>query len=479
MPLPVEGFEISEIRPLRMGHRRELFLDRTIIGGLTGTARLRLHRPTPREIVLVHDAPWEGNTCGYATIFRDRQCGNIYRMVYRGSGTDASGEHAAHRPVTCYAESLDGIQWTKPNLGLHSFQGSTQNNILWDGPGSHNFTPFQDTNPDCPPTAKYKAVGGIPADGGLFAFASPDGIHWSRLQERPIMTEGTFDSQNLAFWDQLQGEYRAYIRDFRKADGTGGDYTGVRDIKTCTSADFVHWSPPEWLHYNVAGKLYGPATPSPDAHLYTNQILPYARAPHIFLGFPTRFQPHRESLTEGLLMSSRDGQRFDRWDEALIPPGSNPERWHNRSNYIWWGLVETASATPGAPAELSLYANEHYYKAGAVRIRRFTTRLDGFVSVRADHASGELLTKPLIFEGRHLELNVATSAAGDVRVEIQRPNGRPFDGFSLEASECFYGDAPDHVVRWENGADVSALAGQTVRVRIVLRDADVYAMHFV
>ena len=66
-----------------------------------------------------------------------------------------------------------------------------------------------------------------------------------------------------------------------------------------------------------------------------------------------------------------------------------------------------------------------------------------------------------------------------MQVEIQRPNGRPFEGFDLESSECFYGDTPHHVARWEKGSDVSELAGQTARIRFVLRDADVYAMQFV
>ena len=74
MPLPVEGLEIREMAALDIASRRELLADRAVIDALLGSARLRLHRPVPREVVLVHDAPWEGNTCGYATIFRDEAC---------------------------------------------------------------------------------------------------------------------------------------------------------------------------------------------------------------------------------------------------------------------------------------------------------------------------------------------------------------------------------------------------------------------
>jgi hypothetical protein len=141
-------------------------------------------------------------------------------------------------------------------------------------------------------------------------------------------------------------------------------------------------------------------------------------------------------------------------------------------------LVPTESSIPGAPAELSLYTNEHYYKAGSVRIRRYTYRQDGFVSVRADFDGGELVTKPLTFSGRHLYLNVATSAAGEIRVELQRPDGRAFEGYTLEESQPFYGDALEQPIRWAQGSDVGPLAGHSVRVRYALRDADLYAMQF-
>ena len=65
-------------------------------------------------------------------------------MYYRGGSLDAATKKAAHPEVTCYAESKDGIAWTRPDLGLFAFDGSTQGNILWDGPGVHTSTPFED-----------------------------------------------------------------------------------------------------------------------------------------------------------------------------------------------------------------------------------------------------------------------------------------------------------------------------------------------
>ncbi len=440
-----------------IGNRWELLIDHYLIDRMEGTATLRLHKPVAREVVMVHDQPWEGNTSGYHTVFRD---GELYRMYYRGWGHDKEADKQLHPAVVCYAESNDGIHWTKPVLGIVEFQGSSENNIIIGDFGTHNFTPFKDTNPDCPPEARYKAVARGEGDdkGKLFAFQSADAIDWKRLQPKPIITDGAFDSQNLTFWDALRGEYRCYFRDFR---------AGYRDIKTSTSPDFVHWSEPRWLRYGDA----------PKEHLYTNQIQPYYRAPHILLGFPTRYIPDRGSLTEGLLMSSRDGLEFHRRREAIIRPGRNPDKWYNRSNYIWLGLVETGAHIQRAGTELSLYSNESYYKGQGARTRRYTYRIDGFVSLHARMAGGEMITKPLLFEGNALVLNVSTSAAGSVRVEIQNEAGNPIEGYRLRDCTEIYGDDIERTVEWRRN-DVAQLAGRVVRLRFVLRDADVFAFGF-
>jgi len=441
--------------PIHLGERWELLVDDCLIERMEGEVALRLHRPQVREVVMVHDKPWEGNTCGYHTIFQD---GPLYRMYYRGWDHDMTTGKQRHPAVVCYAESADGIHWERPVLGLVKFAGSKENNIVWEGIGTHNFVPFNDANPHCATDARYKAVG--QDSGKLFAFVSPDGIHWRLLGDEPVLTDGAFDSQNLVFWDSVRSEYRCYFRDFRD---------GRRDIKVATSADFIHWSPAVWLEFPGA----------PRAHLYTNQTMPYYRAPHLLVGFPTRFVPDRGSLTEGLFMSSRDGVTFDRWAEAFIRPGRIAEKWHNRSNYIWWGLVETVSSLPGAGKELSLYTNERYYYEGqGVRTRRHTCRIDGFVSLHASYKGGQVLTRPLTFEGDVLAVNFATSAAGGLRVQIEDAQGRPLSGWSLADCPVIYGDRIDHLVKWQRGRDVGALAGKPIRLRFALQDGDLYAFGF-
>jgi len=248
--------------PIDIGSRLELMVDEHLIARMSGGAELRLNRPIPREVVLVTDQPWEGNACGYFTIFQD---GDIYRMYYRGLQfvvtEDANVD--PHPTVICYAESDDGVHWVRPELGLVEFNGSRKNNIILESRDNRfpAFVPFKDANPNVAPDAKYKAwtVGSNPR--GLYPLKSPDGLHWTPMSDGPVITYGLFDSQNLAFWDTLRGEYRDYHRnEFRihktgeepysaqEVRGAGGDYLRGsrygRDILTATSQDFIHWTEP-------------------------------------------------------------------------------------------------------------------------------------------------------------------------------------------------------------------------------------------
>lgn len=127
---------------------------------------------------------------------------------------------------------------------------------------------------------------------------------------------------------------------------------------------------------------------------------------------------------------------------------------------------------------MSLYAAEGSWHGKGNSLRRYTLRLDGFVSLSALLSGGEVLTKPLTFSGDKLTLNFATSAAGDIRVELQDATGTPHPGFTLADCSPLFGDTLNRTVTWKTGSDVSRLAGKTVRIRFVLRDADLYAMKF-
>ena len=482
-----------------IGSRLELFVDDFLIDRLQGAER-RLHSPAPQPEAVVFDRPWEGNACGHYTIFQD---GDVFRMYYRGADTlyeEGKKAEGSHPRVVCYAESDDGISWTKPSLGIVEFEGSTDNNIIWDGVGTNNFVPFKDPNPNAEPEAQYKAItvtrpsedGDRPR--GIVPLRSPDGIHWTLTAESPMITKGFFDSHNLAFWDTVTGEYREYHRDFRPGRDSRDNRNG-RDIRTSTSKDFLNWSDPVWIRYS----------PGRTSELYTNGVTQYYRAPHIYLGFPTRYidrgwTPSTEKLpqldyrrtrgsfseregtavTDGMFMSSRDGLNFDIWPESFIRPGLRlKDNWFYGDNYQNLGIIETESTIIGAPKEFSFYVTEAAHQPGdSKRVRRHTLRIDGFVSLHANLTGGEALTKPLIFEGRELVLNFSSSAAGDIRVEVQDVVGRPIEGFSLDDCDEVWGDDLERAVSWDGAPDLSALAGQPIRLRFVIKDADLYSLRF-
>jgi hypothetical protein len=178
-------------------------------------------------------------------------------------------------------------------------------------------------------------------------------------------------------------------------------------------------------------------------------------------------------------MVSRDGVKFKRWNEALFRPGiERPGTWCYGQQYIGWSVVETKSSLRGAPKELSLYATEGYWTGSSNALRRYTLRIDGFVSINAPMNGGELITRPLVFEGSKLVINFSSSAAGGIQVEIQNENGHPIPGFTLNDSQVVFGDSLGRVVTWKNGHDVSALEGKPVRLRFVIKDADLFSLRF-
>lgn len=443
----------SEPEVADIGGRMELFVDQERIEKLEG-ATLRMHPPKRMETALKFDAPWEGIACGYVTVFED---GGIFRMYYRGWPDLNKPE------LTCYAESEDGIRWRKPKLGLFEYGGSKANNIIWHkGFGSHNFTPFKDTRPGVPDEQRYKAFGRAPqGTKGLLAFASADGIHWRLLAEEPVLTDGAFDSQNLAFWDTNREQYVAYFRIFTK---------GVRSIAYATSDDFLHWSETKPIDLGE----------TPPEHFYTNATVQYFRAPHYYFAFPKRFARDRKKLpehgergiSEAVFLSSRDGVRFDRtFMQALIRPGRRRENWGDRSTMPAWGILQTADD------EMSIYYSQGY-RFPSHRMQRGVFRLDGIASAHADYQPGELITKPLRFSGQRLILNYSTAATGSIRVEIQDAAGKPIEGYALADSTELYGDEIAEAYPWKSGKDVSKLAGKPVRLRFVLKDADLYSYRF-
>lgn len=433
--------------------RRELFVDREQIAEMRGV-ELRLGTLVDAGVALRFDRPWEGRFSGYTTMLKD---GGEYRAYYRGSPT--AGKDGQPTEITCYATSRDGLVWTRP----------ADNVVLRDqAPFSHNFCPMIDTRPGVPASERYKAIAGI-HKSGLHAFGSADGLRWRKLQAEAVLPspkEFVFDSQNIAFWSEAERKYVLYFRSWKKLGATG-----YRWVSRAVSDDFARWQ--------VEGEMsYGDAPPE---HLYTNQTSAYFRAPHIYVGLCARFFPGRQVLndeqaravgvdpayfkdcSDAVLVTSRGGLGYQRtFMEAFLRPGLGLENWVSRSNYPALHVLQTG------PATMSLYVNRNYGQPTA-HLRRYELRLDGFASAHASYSGGELVTRPFTLAGERLELNYATSAAGSVRVELQRADGTPITSASPE----LIGDEVDRVYPWK--LDVGDWRGKPVRLRFVLKDADVYS----
>lgn len=422
---------------IEIGSRRELFVDDYLVERVAGL-RLKLHEPRPTP--LVPGAP-NGH---YATVIKD---GSLYRRYDRGGFAAYDGDA---RETTHYWESRDGIHWEKPSLGLYQVDGSRDNNVIiantkWI---AHNFSPFLDQRPQVPKEERFKALAGVHKGGGLFAFVSADGIHWKKLKKTQVIKskDFAFDSQNVSFWSVSEQCYVCYFRSWKTPHGS------LRSVSRTTSTDYVNWSEPVAMNPNQPGE-----------HLYTSGTHPYFRAPHIYVALPTRFLPDRGESTDIMFMTSRGGVKYDRtFLQGFIRPGLNPEKWGNRSNYAALNVVPTSNE------EMSIY----------VRERRYVMRTDGFASLHAGHESGELVSKPFSFSGSELEINYSTSGAGNVALEIQDSNGAPIAGYALSDCKPIIGDHIERVVRWKKTADVSRLAGQPIRLRFVMRDADLYSFRF-
>jgi hypothetical protein len=463
---------LVDTTPLNIGADRQLFVDDFWVAEARGAKRI-LHKPTPREVVIEGDRPWDRGSISCVSFMLDD---GRYRAWYRADHDPGMVlKRSGHD--TAYAESRDGLYWEKPELGLFEIDGSKQNNLLWMGPG-RNLVPFIDLNPDARPDQRYKALG---TDKNLYAFASTDGIHWNMMQDEPVMADGPFDTIPVAFWDVQREEYVAYTRGVADADPDvdpvslkgviGHEFKGgVRWIRRSTSKDFVNWTPLELIDTGD----------TPFEHLYTNACVQYERAPGYYLIFSMRYLVHRSpdpdwtyspGVCDVVFMSSRDGINFDRsFMEAFVTPGLDQNNWHDRGVSLHHGILQLT------PEEMSMYGNENTHLP-TQRTRRYTLRTDGFVSVNAGYDGGEFTTRPMIFSGDELELNYSTSAVGSVRIEVQDMDGNTLTGFGLDECPEKFGDEIEGTVSW-SGGDIGSLKGKPVKLRFVLMDADVYAFRF-
>lgn len=397
-------------------------------------------RPVPANVIMYDDKPWEGEQVvgGVVTIKP-----GYYRMYYRSRhhGPQGMGE------CPCCAESNDGVNWYKPELGLFLYEGSGKNNIVIGGdckkyPASDKFTgwlnfesgmhwrgdmvPFIDpTRPDGAPDRFKVLLRGNRGkcqvlsecyDYGMYPATSSDGYTWRVLSDKPVITKGKFDGLNLALYDPIRKHYTAFIRDTKNGLQDTNDpevWHGLvcRDVRVCYSDDFLHWSEPQYIKY----------TDYDFFQLYTHGIGIYPPEPEYMIGLPTYFHEDTGQTEPSFMISSDGGESFFRWPMAMIPITAPAERDGNRSNYFVQGMV-----FPNED-EIYVYAYEGYYTSMTHRFRRFVWRRDRFVSMSG---TGSFTTRKLDWEGGELQLNYT----GNVTVSSLDEAGNKI------ASVVFHGD---------------------------------------
>lgn len=483
--------------------------EKSIIDEQLTTADFCVGVPTKKEVVMTADAPWEAGGINYSHVFKD---GDTYKMYYlchyraidNIDERDLEGVNPEKTTVQisntyiCYAESKDGLHWVKPNLGLCMCNGSKENNVILRSidlpePGDFfdNFFAFKDTNPNCKDSERYKAL----AYCNLYKLAgwvSADGLHWTKKAVFDL--DGHFDTLNVCFFNEKTGKYNAYVRSFHDVPADGDLNRGKRDIRFIESEDFLNWSNPKLLSFGD----------QEDYPLYTNNVMRYYRNPNILIGFPTRYverfcwtssfeelcgkearlermKKHPRmglAISDCVFMSSRDGKRFNRIDEALFAPEpETPSNWGYGDTYPSYFLLETL-AEDGINKELSMLkpvcdVRTNYKDAETVptRLYRYTLRVDGFAYYNGKYQKSRVVTKPFIFSGDELHANFSTSSRGGMWVILRDAEGN-------EIRSCEYiGNSIDKRIHFDDG-DLKDFEGKPVTLTFVLCDAKLYAFEF-
>jgi hypothetical protein len=477
--------------PENIADRRQLFVDGALIERLDRVA-LKLHEPISGGVAIKFDKPWEGPSSMGSVVFRH----DGKYLMYYNTLTREPGEKSG---VICVATSADGIVWTRPAIGLVERGGRRDANIVGAESGQAftiAATPWLDTRPETPAAERVKIIVSEPLSGKphtsyndppgpkrLVFWGSAEGFIFHKLEPQPELVSrlpNCFDGGNSMFWSEAEQQYVFYYRFMDK----------YRTVARTTSPDLRKWSEP-------APMTYGD---TPREHLYVNNTQPYFRAPQVYVALAARFMETRGALTDAqakeiglkpdpnwpkdpnwpwhdcsdavLLTSHPGSNRYYRtFMEGFVRPGPGAPNWVSRANFPLTGLW------PCGPDRMMFWINRQNMQ-DSCHVERLLLRLDGFVSVNAPYTGGEFLTKPLIFEGRQLEINYRTSAAGFVRVEIQDEAGRAFSGYTLKDCGDIIGDEVARVVAWKGAPGVQRFAGKAVRLRFEMKDADLFSFKF-
>ncbi|HVZ64499.1 MAG TPA: hypothetical protein VG936_08000 [Lacunisphaera sp.] len=467
--------------PFALGSRKHVLIDGALLAS-TDNLAFRVHPPeSHQETDLRNTEAWEptprmGSTIpDVCSIWDD---GDRLGMLYTNSGMWGGKAHAI-----CYATSRDGLHWDKPALGLYPWEGERNTNIVIADAGQGSI--IRDPNPATLPQERYKYLSWS-YYRGYYLYTSPDGIHFERNETTalPFDTDGS----TSFFWDDQQGFYQAYFRCVTD-DGKGQRRAGHLEIADIFKPfPFTPVSRP-FIDDMILARPARGEMPIIDTggQVYRFKAHKYAWAPDVYVAFPWRYLAKSNIRPGSFMMVSRDGTNWTRYEDPYYFPGG----WELDGRTVLEALMEHGMVRRGA--EIWQYGTVRFTEHGGAlyggveheggihdRLLRLVQRLDGFVAATpADPARGAatLVTKPLTFTGDHLELNLDASG-GSARVELQDADGRPLPGFALADSIPLRENGVALRAAWRSQPDLGALAGRTVRLKVELTGAKLFAFQF-
>ncbi len=447
--------------PIDVG--RQLFVDDFLVE--ESSLRRRFHPATwhASSPVLVPDQPWEQKgQAPMAAPFSDGvfwdETQKLFKMWYM----------AGYRQATALAVSEDGLQWRKPDWGI--VPGT---NLVHTGDRDSATVWLDAEAPD--PARRYRLIRSHREEvngAGQWWFeihVSPDGVHWSDVVAR---TNDIYP-RSTAFYNPFRKVWCFGLRKDHSKLGRCRRYfecaDGITDVFK-KPEERSWWATADALDLKVPGAETAPQLTNIDCVAYESVMLGLYS---VFRG-PADPSSGRPELNDVSLGFSRDGFFFERPERTpFLAMSENKGDWN-------WGNVQSAGAGCVVVGEkLYFYASGRRgggsgFPDGGAATGLATLRRDGFASLEADATGGSVTTRPVVFSGRFLFVNV-NAAKGRFEVEALDADGRPIAPFTRENCLTEAVDSTRSLVRWKGAEHVEALAGKPVRLRFHLRDASLYA----
>ncbi|MGL4909024.1 MAG: hypothetical protein ACRC3G_06800 [Bacteroidales bacterium] len=452
---------------------RQLFVDNFLIAETNLTRKWHQAEYHAANPVLAPEKSWEmagTKGGGFAAPFSDGvwfdETDNKFKMWYMGGGK----EHGNGNHVTCYAESADGITWTRPALNYVS-----GTNIVHRGLKRDSYSVWMDkTETNTSQRMKMFGVAGGAGNWKYHYFTSSDGKAWRVQNESGSVADRstTFRNPFRGVWvwslrrnARIDPDNLIRAREYNEAaDAATGNRTIVSDLSKFW---FGPWLANEPVNINPAYRTEKPAIYNLDAIAYESVLLGTFS---IWSGPENDVSSSQNVIKQNqlLLGYSRDGWNWHREDfTPFCPVSTNKSDWNN-------GNIQSAIGSP------IIVGDKLYFYMSGRRLNEqnaeitstglATLRRDGFASMEG---TGTLTTEKLKFTGEYFYVNA--DIAGDLQVEILNEKGEPITGFTKDDCIATTGNSTKKLVQWKNNATLAQLKDKTIQIKFYLKDAALYA----